>query len=77
MNKISKFLLKLSRAERERIGPVIDMIVAKDLSGLDCKKLKDRGNKYRVRIGGIRILFEKAEPENIITDIGFRDDNTY
>lgn len=77
MNKVSKFLLRLSRTERERIGPVVDMILANELSGLDCKKLQNRGNAHRVRIGRVRILFERVEPENIIIDIGFRNDNTY
>lgn len=77
MHKVDKFLLKLSRKERERIMPIIALIVKNDLARLDCKKLKGNGREYRVRIGSIRILFIRNDEKNVITDIDYRNDNTY
>lgn len=77
MNKVSKFLLKLSPRERERIMPFVVAIERGNVEHLDCVKLKDRGDEYRVRAGSVRIQFLKTANGNIVTHIGFRNESTY
>ena len=77
MDKVSKFLLKLSRERREHIMPIVARIIRNDLENLDCKKLGGRDSEYRVRVGSIRIQFVKTPEGNIITKVGFKGDTTY
>lgn len=77
MNKIDKFLSKLDRKERERLEPIIVAIVLNDTTSLDVKKLRGRNDEYRVRTGSIRIQYKKYGAYNFITEIEFRNDNTY
>ena len=77
MNKLDKFLFKLDKKIREVVKRVISLIISGDFSMLDMKKLKGSQNRYRVRVGRIRIIFEQTENGNKIQDISFRDDNTY
>jgi len=48
MDKISKFLEKLSFKEREVILFLLEKIVLWNLDLLDCKKLKWEENLYRI-----------------------------
>ena len=77
MDKVSKFLLKLSRERREHITPIVARITRNELENLDCTKLRGRDNEYRVRVGSIRIQFVKMSVGNIITKIDFKGDTTY
>jgi mRNA interferase RelE/StbE len=77
MNKLDKFLYKLDKKTREVVGKVITLIILEDFSMLDLKKLKGSENRYRVRVGRIRIVFDKTKNSNKIQDISFRSDNTY
>ena len=77
MDKVSKFLLKLSRERRERIMPIVACITRNELENLDCAKLGGRNNEYRIRVGSIRIQFVKTPVGNIITKVGFKGDTTY
>ncbi|MDP3645740.1 MAG: hypothetical protein Q8R25_01500 [bacterium] len=77
MDEISKFLRKVNSKDRGQLIPVIRSIVLNDLHGLDCKKMKGKVNEYRVRIGKMRIQFVRTLNGNKITDLGFRNDNTY
>ena len=54
MHKVNKFLLLISRKERERLIPIMQDITEGKLLHLDCKKLKGENNKFRV---GIRQSF--------------------
>jgi len=77
MEKIDKFIEKLQRDTAQSVLHTLYRIRLNDLSGMNIKKLQGKENGYRVRIGRIRIQFMKAESTNIITDIGFRNNNTY
>ena len=77
MEKIDKFLAKLSRKERDRIEPIIEGIIRGDTFGLDVRKLRGRTDEYRVRVGPIRIQYIKTSVRNIITSVEFRGNNTY
>ena len=77
MNKLDKFLFKLDKKTREVAQRAVFLIVSGDLSTLDIKKLKGSKNRYRVRIGKVRIVFDDTENGNKLQDISFRNDNTY
>ncbi|MBI5470215.1 hypothetical protein HY968_02740 [Candidatus Kaiserbacteria bacterium] len=77
MDRIHKFIRKLSADEARRALEAITLVREGRLNTLDVRKLKGRENEYRVRIGSIRIQFVKKETYNHITDIEFRGDHTY
>ena len=77
MNKLDKFLSKLDKKNRLVVEKVVTLIVLGDFSLLNIKKLRGSQNRYRIRVGRIRIIFEQTKNGNIIKEISFRDDNTY
>lgn len=77
MDKVNKFVRNLKDDEAVRLLGVIARVRSNQLSGLDIKKLKGEISLYRVRVGRVRIRFIKTDQRNIITDVGFRNDNTY
>lgn len=78
MNKIQKFLKKLSLRERIEIEKILNLIYHQKFQGLDIKKLKGRNDIYRVRKGQLRIIFLILEKGNIyLIDISKRNDTTY
>ena len=77
MNKLDKFLYKLNKKTREIVEKNVMLILLGDFSTLDLKKLKGNKNRYRIRIGRIRIIFDKTDNGNKIQNISFRNDNTY
>ncbi len=77
MDKIDKFLKKISGKKRLEIEELVLMILTNNIEGLDCKKLKGYGGFYRVRKGRIRIIFQKTEKDNMILSIEYRKDSTY
>ncbi|MBI2045951.1 MAG: hypothetical protein HYT28_00820 [Parcubacteria group bacterium] len=77
MDKLDKFLKKLSEKKREEIERLVMDIINNRFDGLDCKKLKGARDIFRVRKGDIRILFKKTEREILILSIERRNDNSY
>ncbi len=77
MDKVSKFLLKVSRKEREGLIPIMRDIISGEVMDLDCKKLKGRKDEYRVRVGKVRVIFRRLGGQNVIIDVRRRDENTY
>lgn len=77
MHKIDKFLVRLDPERREKVLTVLAQIRSGDFQGLNLKKLKASGSLYRVRVGRIRIIFEMDTTGIRLTDIDFRNDNTY
>ena len=77
MNKLDKFLFKLDGKTRTVVKKFITLIISGDLLSLDIKKLKGEQNRYRVRVGRIRIIFDQTKDGNKIQNISYRDDNTY
>lgn len=78
MDKIDKFLKKLSQKDREKIDDIVLKIIDKDFVDLDYKKLKGYANIYRVRKGDLRVIFsvDKSEAINIIS-IDRKQEDTY
>ncbi|MEK7576613.1 MAG: hypothetical protein AAB482_02865 [Patescibacteria group bacterium] len=77
MDKIEKFLKKLSSKERDSVQYIIEKILSDSTHDLDIKKLKGEQNFFRIRKGSIRIIFFKDNADIRIVFIGRRDDNTY
>ena len=77
MNKIDKFLNKLSSKERGVIDECLKLIKNRNFEGLNFKKLGGLGNLYRIRKDRIRIMFY-WEGQNInIVKIDRKNNNTY
>ena len=77
MDKITKFLKRLSKDERETLGVILRKIKKGNLSDLDVRKLKGGGGLFRVRKGSIRIIFQKEEKITKIISIDRRGEDTY
>ena len=77
MNKIEKFLNKLSSKEREVVDECLRLIKARNFEGLNFKKLGGFDSLYRVRKSGIRIMFYWKEQSVDIIKIDRKNDNTY
>jgi mRNA-degrading endonuclease RelE of RelBE toxin-antitoxin system len=77
MNKIEKFLSKLSVDERNKIKVVLGKIKALDFKTLDIKKLKGEVDLYRVRVGSIGIIFTIHNESVFFHTVERRSDNTY
>lgn len=77
MDKITKFLLRLTSKERERVNEVMCDLVKGTLHTYDRKKMKGYANLYRIRVGDIRIVYLELDGERRILLIDRRTDNTY
>ena len=73
MDKISKFLLKLSQKDREMILFLMQKILSWELDWLDIKKISWESDLYRIRKWKIRIIFRKWDTSGTIIDINYRD----
>jgi len=74
MEKVVKFIKKLDRKRREQIYPILFDIYDLNLDHLDIKKLQGYENRFRVRVGKIRIIFEKRGKQGIVLEINTRGD---
>ena len=77
MNKIEKFLKKLSRKERLIIEKCIGDISSGKVSHLDVKRLVGREDVFRVRKGNIRIVYRKIGNNINLLLIERKSDDTY
>ncbi len=77
MDKVTKLLKRLSAKEREHLEEVLVMLISGDASSLDIKKLKGVEDIYRVRIGSLRVIFQKRNKNTQILEVSRRDESTY
>ena len=77
MNKIEKFLKRLSKKERLNIERCIKDILLDNTNHLDIKKLVGRSDLFRVRKGDIRIIYQKTNNDVKLLIIERRSDDTY
>lgn len=77
MDKIDKALNKLIPKEKERIKDIIKALQSGRLDNLDIKKLKGLKNIFRVRKGGIRIVYRVIDRGIIFLKIDKRKEDTY
>src|SRR3990167_4382524 len=73
MDKISKFLNRLSKAETEKLAFLISKIVANELDDLKVKKLKGFPDLYKIRYRKIRIVFRREVNKNVLVNIDYRN----
>lgn len=74
MDKIKKFLLKLTKKERALIKAILEDVLALSLQNYDVKPLKGYKGFYRLRKGDVRIIFAKEKTMGMIIDIDYRKD---
>lgn len=72
MDKITKFLLKLSVKERSVLMVIMEKILSWNIKWFDEKKLKWEEYLYRIRKGKIRIIYYKKDNEIKIIDMNYR-----
>jgi len=77
MDKITKFLTRLTKKERDRVTQAMVDVIAGELACYNHKKMKGLANVYRIRVSDIRIVYLELEGERRIVLIDRRDDNTY
>ncbi|MEK7636423.1 MAG: type II toxin-antitoxin system RelE/ParE family toxin [Patescibacteria group bacterium] len=77
MDKIDKALSKLVSKEKARIKNIIKALQSGRFDNLDIKKLKGLENIFRVRQGGLRIIYQTIDKEVIILKIDKRKEDTY
>jgi mRNA-degrading endonuclease RelE of RelBE toxin-antitoxin system len=77
MQKYLKFVLGLPSKLKIKVFAALALIEADNLEKLDCKKLRGLKSVFRVRVGSVRIIFEKVNGKNKTIDIGFKGDTTY
>lgn len=74
MDKVKKFLLKLTEKERIILRIIMQDIFELSTQGYDVKPLKGCKGFFRLRKGDIRIVFIKQNNSGTIIDIDFRKD---
>lgn len=77
MDKIEKALAKLSEKERKKIKQVLTKLFAAEIKGLDIKKLKDRNDIFRLRVGDLRIIYRVLRDKISVLAISRRNEKTY
>lgn len=77
MDKIKKFLKKLTAEEHLVVINLIEKIISGDLEQLDVKRLQGYSDIYRVRKGNLRVIFRKTAADTLIMEITRRSDTTY
>jgi mRNA-degrading endonuclease RelE of RelBE toxin-antitoxin system len=77
MDKIEKALAKLSEKERNKIKQALTKLLSKEKQGMDIRKLKDRSDIFRLRIGDLRIIYRTDRDKISILAISRRNEKTY
>ena len=77
MDKIEKFLARLSPREREALRLLLVRLSRGEYKGLDIKKLKGRSDIFRIRKGDIRIIYRVVGRKIFILAIERRGEKTY
>jgi mRNA-degrading endonuclease RelE of RelBE toxin-antitoxin system len=77
MGKIEKQLRKIPLNPRERVFAAIAMIMARNFSALDRRRLQGHECIFRIRIGNYRIIYFDDGDRIVLKDIVRRSDTTY
>ena len=74
MDKIKKFLLKLSKKERKLLLRILADVLQLKLDDYDVKSLKGMKGVFRLRKGNKRVVFMKKKGRGMVLNIAFRKD---
>lgn len=74
MDRIQKFLSKLSPKQRSLSLKIFEDILSLELKNYDIKPLKGMKNIFRLRKGDVRVVFTKTDSKGYVLDINFRKD---
>lgn len=77
MGDIEKQLRKIPEADRKRIFAALALLMIRNFSNLDRKKLRGYEYIFRIRIGNYRIIYYDDGVEIILKAIKKRDERTY
>ncbi len=78
MDRLEKELRKLTRKELKRVDAVLAKIRRGDIDTLQVKQLRGHVHLFRVRVGRLRVIYEK-DTGGVVTLLAVRrrDDLTY
>ena len=77
MDKNAKFLKRLSAKELATLTLILKKINDRELDTLNVKKLIGHVDLFRVRVGGLRIIFQATRDKIDILEVARRDEKTY
>ena len=77
MDKLTKFLHRLTPKERAGVEASIVCILSRKTEGFDIKKLRGQTDVFRLRIGSIRVIYQQDAADTHLLYIGRRNDTTY
>ncbi len=77
MNKIEKFLRKLSPVERKAVLLIVKQLILDFRKLPNVKKLSGFSNLYRIRVSNYRIIFQVENETATVIRIVKRDDSSY
>jgi len=78
VDRVIKALRKLKGKERKALVRILKMIKAGNVTSLDVKRLKGNPSIYRVRKGGMRVMYQVSKQGKItILAVERRSDTTY
>ena len=78
MDKIQKALKKLRPKEHQAVKLILQKLTRRTFAGLDLQKLKGRHDIYRIRKGGVRIIYRVTSDDQLfILAIERRSNTTY
>jgi len=75
MDKIEKFLQKLTQAERKLLASIMTKVRDNNLRGFDVKPLKGYKNLYRLRRSNFRVIFWCDSKSTTIVHVDYRKDS--
>jgi mRNA-degrading endonuclease RelE of RelBE toxin-antitoxin system len=77
MDRIEKAIAKLTEKERVSVKSILQKLSQGELVGLDVKKLKGRGDIFRIRKSTLRIIYRIEKEEIFILAVERRNERTY
>lgn len=77
MDKIDKFILRLSRKDALRVQEYMTKLMKGEDANLDIKKLTGHDDVYRLRVQNMRIIFRRNKTGVRIIDVGHRSEKSY
>ena len=77
MDKLEKFLKKLSTKELQFVSEAIEQLLSAREQSLDIKKLKGFEDIYRARVRDIRIIYRSTDGRVTLIEISRRSEKTY